>query len=140
MTILRMPLCGLSLCVVMLLWPPSSLAGPEKAISALASLCKQEMERIYKHVELDELMDVTTNETRKASVSGSVQKFIEKSLPQFKEKCGTLEANSVANLENGKYLRDLAAAREKEKKAFRHVKAAGHVSDSELMQDLSLEQ
>ena len=129
MAMLLMPLWGLSLYVVMLLWPPSSLA----------EMCQDDMNKIYKQVELLELMDYTSNQTKQASVSGKAQDFINKSLSPFKERC-PMSSGSIFNLENGKYLRDLAAAREKRKKALRHIKAAGHVSDSELMQDLSLEQ
>lgn len=120
--ILWMPLCGLSLCVVMLLWPPSSLAGPEKAFSAYATICKHDMEKLYKTVEDLYRLDLTVNETTQASVRGSAQKFLEKSLPQFKEKCGPLEANSVRDLENGKYFRSVAAKREKDKKAHNRIR------------------
>lgn len=140
MRILRMPLCGLSLYVVMLLWPPSSLAGTEKAFSAYATFCHDDMKKIYKTVEDFHRLDHTINETKQASVSGSAQKFIEKSLTKFKEKCGPLEANSVRDLENGKYLRDLAAAREKRKKAHRNIKAAGVITNSELFEEFSLQQ
>jgi hypothetical protein len=129
MAILRMLLCGLSISVAILLWPPSSLA----------EMCQEDMNKIYKQVELLELMDYTSNQTKQASVSGKAHDFINKSLPPFKEKC-PMSSGSIHNLENGKYLRDLAAAREKRKKSHRHVKSGGDIPDSELSEDFSLQQ
>ena len=128
MAISRMLLCGLSISVVILLWPPSSLA----------EMCQDDMNKIYKQVELLELMDDTSNQTKQASVSGKAQDFINKSLPLFKERC-PMSSGSIVNLENGKYLRDLAAAREKRKKAHRHIKSGGAISDSELFENLELQ-
>lgn len=139
MAISRMLLWVVSLSVIIFLWPPSSLAGTEKAFSAYAKMCQDDMNKLYKQVEGFESLDNLNNEEKKATVSGKAQEFINKSLPKFKERCPT-EANSIKDLENGHYLQKLAAAREKRMKAFRHIKAAGHVSDSELMEDLSLEQ
>ena len=129
MAMLRMPLWGLSLCVVMLLWPPSSLA----------EMCQDGMYKIYKQVEALDSLDSLSNEGKKASISGKAQEFINKSLPPFKEKC-PMSSGSIHNLENGKYLRDLAAAREKRKKALRHIKATGNISDSEWVDHWSLQQ
>ena len=64
-----------------------------------------------------------TNEVEKASVR-KTQEYIKDTLPAFKAACPT-EANSIRDLENGNYLKKLAAEREKRKKAWRHVKAAG---------------
>lgn len=141
MAIVRMPLCGLSLCVVMLLWAQPSLAGPEKALSLFdAKMCQDAMKKIYNGVELRDLGDNTDNEIRKASVNRTAQEYINKSLPPFKEKCGPLEANSVRDLENGNYLRTLAAAREKRKKAHSHIKDSGpEIPDSELFEGLEIQ-
>ena len=161
MTILRSPMCGLLLGAIVL-WPPSANGfspedynvaarpSPSPNIPAIPDMkndfsvyeqpCRDDMGKLYKQVEALESLDNLNNDVKKASVSGKAQEFINKSLPKFKEKCGPLAATSVRDLENGIYLRVLAAAREKRKKAFRHIKAAGHVSDSELMEDLSLQQ
>ncbi|MEO6308711.1 MAG: hypothetical protein ABIO96_10055 [Nitrospiraceae bacterium] len=139
MAILRMPLWGLSLYIVMLLWPPSSLAGPEKALSAYAEMCTDDMGKLYKQVEALESLDNLNNEAKKASVSGKAQEFINKSLPKFKERCPT-EANSIKDLENGHYFQKMAAAREKRKKARGDIKATGDNPDSESFEDLSLQQ
>ena len=141
MAILRMPLCGLSLCVVMLLWPPSSLAGPEKAFSAYATICKDDMQKLYKTVELLYPIDLVINETKQASVPGSAQKFLEDSLPRFKEKCGPLEANSVRDLENGKYFRSVAAKRDKDKKAISRIRksAGATVLEDNDFEDLEIQ-
>ena len=128
MAISRMLLCGLSISVVILLSPPSSLA----------EMCQDDMNKIYKQVESLDSLDSLSNEEKKASISGKAQEFINKSLPPFKERC-PMSSGSIHNLENGKYLRDLAAARERRKKALRHVKAAGNISDSELFENLELQ-
>ena len=128
MAILRVPLCGLSLCVVILSWAPSSLA----------EMCQDDMNKIYKQVELLDLMDNTSNQTKQASVSGKAQDFINKSLPPFKERC-PMSSGSIVNLENGNYLRDLAAAREKRKKAFRHVQLTGTAGQDEDLEDLEIQ-
>jgi hypothetical protein len=128
MAISRMLLCGLSISVVILLSPPSSLA----------EMCQDDMNKIYKQVEALDSLDSLSNEEKKASISGKAQEFINKSLPPFKERC-PMSSGSIHNLENGKYLRDLAAARERRKKALRHVKAAGNISDSELFENLELQ-
>jgi hypothetical protein len=121
MASLRMILSAVSLSITMLLWPPTSPAGPKS--------CAENMEEIYKRVSLDFIMG-----------EGKAQKYINDTLPAFKGACpGPGEANSIQDLENGNYLKKLAAEREKRKKSHRHVKAAGQVSDAELMQDLSLQ-
>ncbi|MGQ0666896.1 MAG: hypothetical protein ACT4O4_07670 [Nitrospiraceae bacterium] len=129
MAISRMLLFGLSLSVVFLVWPPSSLA----------EMCQDEMNRIYKQVELLDLMDNTSNQPKQASVSGKAQEFINKSLPPFKEKC-PMSSGSIVNLENGKYLRDLAAAREKRKKAFGDIQFVGSTAgQDEDLEDLEIQ-
>jgi len=71
------------------------------------------MNEIYKRVSLYFIMG-----------EGKAQEVINDSLPAFKAACPT-EATSIKDLENGSYLKKLAAAREKQKKALRHVKASG---------------
>ena len=129
MAISRMLLCGLSLSVVFLLAPRSSLA----------EVCQDEMNKVYKQVELLDLLDNTSNQTKQASVSGKAQEFINKALPPFKEKC-PMSSGSIHNLENGKYLRDLAAAREKRKKAFRNIQFVGSTAgQDEDLEDLEIQ-
>jgi hypothetical protein len=129
MAISRMPLCGLSLSVAFLLWPPLSLAGT----------CQDDLAKIYKQVDLLFLQDYTRNQTSQASVSGSAQEFINKSVPPFKAKCPAEATSNVGDLENGKYLRDLAAAHEKRKKARRQLNTSTDVSESELSKNFSLQ-
>jgi hypothetical protein len=129
MAISRMLFFGLSLSVVFLLWPRSSLA----------EMCQDEMNKIYKQVELLDLMDNTSNQTKQASVSGKAQEFINTSLPPFKQKC-PMSSGSIVNLQNGKYLRDLAAAREKRKKAFRDIQFVGSTAgQDEDLEDLEIQ-
>jgi hypothetical protein len=82
------------------------------------------MNDIYKQVEFEDLHDYLQNELKKASVQGKAQEYINNTLPAFKAACPT-EAKSIKDLENGNYLKKLAAEREKRKKAWRHVKASG---------------
>lgn len=113
MASLRMLLSAVSLSITMLLWPPASPAGPEKAGSGGAKSCAELMNEIYKRVDLYFIMG-----------EGKAQEVINDSLPAFKAACPT-EAKSIKDLENGNYLKKLAAEREKRNKAWRHVKAAG---------------
>lgn len=116
MASLRMLLFAVSLSITMLLWPPTSPAGPKS--------CAELMNEIYKRVESLDFHDFRTNEGKKASVRGKAQEYINDSLPAFKAACPT-EAKSIKDLENGNYLKKLAAEREKRKKARRHVKTGG---------------
>lgn len=110
---LRMLLSAVSLSITMLLWPPTSPAEPKS--------CADNMNEIYKQVELLALDDDLINELKKASVRGKAQEYINDTLPAFKAACPT-EAKSIKDLENGNYLKKLAAIREKRKKALRHIK------------------
>lgn len=105
MASLRMLLSAVSLSITLLLWPPASPAGPKS--------CAELMNEIYKRVKLHFIMG-----------ERQAQEVINDSLPAFKAACPT-EAKSIKDLENGKYLKKLAAEREKQKKAWRHVKGAG---------------
>jgi hypothetical protein len=131
MASLRILLSGVSLSITMLLWP--------QAGSGAAKSCAENMNEIYKQVESLDFVDHVTNEEKKASVRGKAQEYINDTLPAFKAACPT-EAKSIKALENGQYLRKLATEREKRKKALRHIKSTVEISDSELLQDLSLEQ
>ncbi len=120
MASLRILLSAVSLSITMLLWPPTSPAGPAGPKS-----CAELMNDIYKQVEaLDYVEHAVTDEAVKARTRGKAQEYINDSLPAFKAACPT-EAKSIKDLENGNYLKKLAAEREKRKKARRHVKAAG---------------
>ena len=133
MAILRMSLCGLSLCAVILLWPLPSLADQEKE-----DMCRKDMGKIYESIKTLYTLEILKQQTNPDSPS---RKFMNKSLPQFKEKCGPLEASSVRDLENGKYFRGLVAYHERLKKAHRRIKDTGAtISDSELLEDLSVTQ
>jgi hypothetical protein len=119
-----MLLSAVSLFITMLLWPPTSPAGPEKAGSGGAKSCAELMNDIYKQVEFKDLHDYLQNELKKASVQGKAQEYINNTLPAFKAACPT-EAKSIKDLENGNYLKKLAAERKKRNKAWSHVKGAG---------------
>ncbi|HTK87277.1 MAG TPA: hypothetical protein VL329_06075 [Nitrospiraceae bacterium] len=87
------------------------------------------MNDIYKRVQALDMDDNLTNVLAKASVRGKAQEYINDTLPAFKAACPT-EANSIKDLENGNYLKKLAAEREKRRKAFARIKAAsGGFSD-----------
>lgn len=116
MASLRMLLSAVSLSITLLLWPPTSPAGPKS--------CAELMNDIYKQVEFEDLHDYLQNELKKASVQGKAQEYINNTLPAFKAACPT-EAKSIKDLENGNYLKKLAAEREKRQKAWRHVKVSG---------------
>lgn len=116
MASLRMFLYGVSLSITMLVWP--------QAASGAAKSCADNMNEIYKNVELYDLDDYLINKLKKASVRGKAQEYINNTLPAFKAACPT-EAKSIKDLENGNYLKKLAAEREKREKALRHVKAGG---------------
>jgi hypothetical protein len=122
MATLRMLLCAVSLSITVLLWPPTGSAEPKS--------CADNMNEIYKEVKLLALDDDIINELKKASVWGKAQEYINDTLPAFKAACPT-EAKSIKDLENGNYLKTLAAIREKEKKALRHIKdSAGFTGGS----------
>ena len=105
MASLRILLSAVSLSITMLLWPPTSPAGPKS--------CAENMNAIYKRVSLDFIIS-----------EEMAQEAINDSLPAFKAACPT-EAKSIKDLENGNYLKKLAAEREKRKKALRRVKTGG---------------
>jgi len=87
------------------------------------------MNDIYKKVEDEDLYDYLQNELKKAPVQAKAQEYIKDTLPAFKAACPT-EAKSIKDLENGNYLKKLAAEREKRRKAFARIKAAsGGFSD-----------
>jgi hypothetical protein len=128
---LRMLLSAVSLSITMLLWPPTSPAEPKS--------CADNMNDIYKKVESLAGDDYLINRHEKALVSGKAQEYIKDTLPGFKAACPT-EAKSIKDLENGNYLKKLAAIRKQREKAERHIKWSTEISDSELLQDLSLQQ
>lgn len=105
MASLRILLSAVSLSITILLWPPTSPAGPKS--------CAENMNEIYKRVSLYFIMS-----------EAKAQEVINDSLPAFKAACPT-EAKSIKDLENGNYLKKLAAEREKLKKALRRVKTGG---------------
>jgi hypothetical protein len=115
MALVRMPLWGLSLCV-MLLGPPSSLAGPEDSFPDFLD-CQQHMTKIYEDVRFWYRVRLNSKE----GPGNYDRTLVEKYLPPFKKKCGTVAANSMKELENGKYFHALAAEHEKEVKADKHV-------------------
>lgn len=126
----RMLLGMVSLTVITLLWPPSSPA--QKPLSAHEKMCQDEVAKLYKRVEALEALDALTNDPMKASVKGRAQDAINLYLPKLKDNCPTA-ANSLKDLENGNYLRKLAAAREKRRKAIRHVTSSDpDISDADL--------
>ena len=131
MASLRILLSAVLLSITMLLWPHVGSGAPKS--------CAENMNDIYKKVESLASDDFITNEYEKASVRGKAQEYIKDTLPGFKAACPT-EAKSIKDLENGNYLKKLAAEHEKRKKALRHVKMSVEFSDEELFRDLSLEQ
>lgn len=125
MACLRMLFSAVSLSITMLLWPPTSPAEPKS--------CAENMNEIYKRVSLRFMVD-----------SEKVQEYINDTLPAFKAACpGPEEATSIKDLENGRYLKKLAAERERRKKAHRHVKdsagSTGGAGQDEDLEDLELQ-
>ena len=95
------------------------------------------MGKIYESIATLYSLELLKQQTNPDSPA---RKFMDKSLPQFQEKCGPLEANSVRDLENGKYFRDLVAHHERLKKSHRRIKDTGAtISDSELYEDFSVQ-
>jgi len=127
MASLRMLLSAVSLSITLLLWPPTSPAGPKS--------CAELMNDIYKQVEFEDLHDYLQNELKKASVQGKAQEYINNTLPAFKAACPT-EAKSIKDLENGNYLKKLAAERQKREKALRHIKTPPYGSGAGEDRDL----
>jgi len=74
------------------------------------------MKEIYERVSLHFIMG-----------EGKAQEVINDSLPAFKAACPT-EAKSIKDLENGNYLKELAAQLKKLKKSRGHVKDGGIIS------------
>jgi hypothetical protein len=93
------------------------------------------MNDIYKQVEFEDLHDYLQNELKKASVQGKAQEYINNTLPAFKAACPT-EAKSIKDLENGNYLKKLAAERQKREKALRHIKTPPYGSGAGEDRDL----
>ena len=114
MASLRMLLSAVSLSITLLLWPPASPAGPKS--------CKELMNDFYEQVARADFHDNLQKEMGKDF--RTAQEYIKEKLPALKAACPT-EANSIRDIENGNYLKKLAAEREKRKKAWRHVKGAG---------------
>lgn len=119
MASLRMLLSAVSLSITMLLWPPTSPAAPKS--------CAENMNEMYKRVDVYFMMS-----------EGKAQEYINDTLPAFKGACPG-EAKSIKDLENGNYLKKLTAAREKRKKAHRHVKDTGGAGQDEDLEDLELQ-
>jgi hypothetical protein len=136
MSSLRMLFSVVSLSITMLVWPE---AGSDAAKS-----CAENMKDIYKQVEsLDFVEHAVTDEVVKARTRGKAQEYINDSLPAFKAACPT-EAKSIKDLENGNYLKKLAAMREKRKKALRHVKDSapsmhGGAGEDQDLEDLEVQ-
>lgn len=123
MASLWMLLSAVSLSITMLLWPEAGSGG--------AKSCAENMNEIYKRVDLHFLVD-----------GKKAQEFINNTLPAFKAACPT-EAKSIKDLEDGRYLRKLVAEREKRKKALRHIKATasftGTAGQDEDLEDLEIQ-
>lgn len=134
MASLRMLLSAVSLSIIMLLWPPTTQAEPKS--------CAENMKTIYKEVDSLDFLDYATNKEKKASVSAKTQEYLKDTLPAFKAACPT-EAKSIKDLENGSYLKKLAAEREKRQKAWRRIKSAGGYTDGagqdEDLEDLEVQ-
>ena len=127
MASLRMLLSAVLLSVTMLAWP--------QAGSGAAKSCTENMNDIYKQVESLDFVDYVTNKEKKASVSAKTQEYLTDTLPAFKAACPT-EAKSIKDLENGNYLKKLAAIRKKREKAERHIKAPAFGSGAGEDRDL----
>ena len=110
---LRTLLSAVSLFITVLICPPTSFAAPKS--------CAENMNDIYKNVKVFELIDYAAKLEKKASQK--TQEYLTDTLPAFKAACPA-EAKSIKDLENGNYLKKLAAEREKRIKAFRHIKAS----------------
>jgi len=117
MASLRILLSAVSLSITMLLWPPTSPAGPKSC----AELMKEFYEQVARADSHDHLQKELGKDFRTA------QEYIKEKLPALKAACPG-EAKSIRDIENGNYLKKLAAEREKRKKAHRHVKTAGGYS------------
>lgn len=123
MASLRMLFSAVLLSSTMLVWP--------QAGSGAAKSCAENMNDIYKRVSLRFITD-----------DEKVQDFIKEILPAFKAACPT-EAKSIKDLEDGRYVRQLVAEREKRKKALRHIKATvgftGSGGQDEDLEDLEVQ-
>lgn len=127
MASLRTVLSAVSLFITMLLWPPTTQAEPKS--------CAENMNKIYKEVESLDFLDYVTNKEKKTSISAKTQEYLKDTLPAFKAACPT-EAKSIKDLENGNYLKQLAAIRQKREKALRHIKAPAFGSGAGEDRDL----
>ncbi|MBA5867731.1 MAG: hypothetical protein GDA67_13650 [Nitrospira sp. CR1.3] len=111
MAIGRISICGLSLCIVVLLWPSPSLAGDDP--------CTEEMKQIYSSIRASYKLRL---EESKNGPGNYDRELVEKYVPAFKKKCGTKEADSVRDLENSKYFTRLVAEHMREKKAHADIR------------------
>jgi hypothetical protein len=96
----------------MLLWPPSA-----NSYNFTPEDCRQDMFLIYKVLSLE-------YDPRGYETDWLIK--VDKYLAEFKAKCGPLEAHSVADLENGNFLRKLRAHVEKVEKASSHLDDYGN--------------
>jgi hypothetical protein len=123
MASLRILLSAVSLSITMLLWPPASSAGPKS--------CAELMKEFYEQVKRSDFHDYLQKEMGKDF--RTAQEYIKEKLPALKAACPT-EANSIRDIENGNYLKKLAAKRERDKKAHRHIKSGAGFT-GEVAQD-----
>jgi hypothetical protein len=114
MAIGRISLCGLSLCLVVLLWSEPSLAGDDP--------CKEEMGLIYSSIRAAYKLRLEESKTGPGNYD---RELVEKYVPAFKKKCGTKEADSVRALENSVYFTRVVAEHMREKKAHADVTYEG---------------
>jgi len=113
-----MLLSAVSLSITMLLWPTESLAGPKS--------CAELIKEFYEQVERADFHDSLQKELGKDF--RTAQEYIKEKLPALKAACPT-EANSIRDIENGSFLKKLAAKRERDKKAHRHIKSGAGVTE-----------
>ena len=131
MASLRILLSAVLLSITMLLWPPTSPAGPAGPKS-----CAELMQEFYEQVARADFHDYLQKEMGKDFKTA--QEYIKEKLPALKAACPT-EANSIRDIENGKYLKQLAAKRERDKKAHRHIKKDDPESDADMEQFLEVQ-
>ena len=138
MASLRMLLSAVSLSITLLLWPPVSPAGPAGPKS-----CKELMNDFYEHLGEADLHDYLQKKMGKDF--RTAQEYIKEKLPALKAACPT-EANSIRDIENGSYLKKLAAERKKREKSHRHIKTGGgepyygSAGDDTDLDDLEIQQ
>jgi hypothetical protein len=127
-----MILSTVSLSITMLVWPPASPAGPKS--------CAELVKEFYEQVERSDFHDYLQKKMGKDF--RTAQEYIKEKLPALKAACPT-EANSIRDIENGNYLKKLAAKREREEKAHRHIKSGagftGGAGEDQDLEDLELQ-